>query len=101
MRSRLSACPDAVELERVDKYLDQLRDALKDTNQKFIKLQVTCLLLLSAHYLFLNAEGGEIAVGNVKVSDLARVAKWFLVAPALLYCVGCCYGYLRVTSKVQ
>jgi hypothetical protein len=70
-----SAFRPAVEPERVDKYLDQLRNALQDTNEKFVRLQIAYRLLLLAHYLFLKTEHGEISFGGIKVSDLALVTK--------------------------
>jgi hypothetical protein len=88
-----------VEASRIDNYLDQLRDSLKDTNEKFVKLQVTCLVLFLSHYLFLNAGSSEISIAGLKISDLSVVKRWFLVLPALLFCVGACYGYLRVYQQ--
>jgi hypothetical protein len=95
----LAAFAGEPDLSRIDKYVDKLRESLKDTNARFVQFKATCLLLLLAYHLVLYGGNKEISFLGIKVTDVDVITRWFLVLPALAFCVSCCYGYLRVYQQ--
>ena len=84
---------------RVDRYIDKIRESLKQANARFIQFKATCLLLLLAYHLFAFGGSTEISFLGVRITNTDLITKWFLVLPSTAYCLSTCYGYLRVYQQ--
>ncbi len=95
----LSSFPGDTSLERVDKYIDQIRGSLKETNKKFGHYVFYLIISIIFYHLYIFCGFNEINIMGVKVSNTLLVRKWFLVVSSVLFLIQTCIGYLRVYQQ--
>lgn len=95
----LTAFPEDADKERVDKYIDAIRESLKGTTAKFQRLHWLMVLSLLAYHLFIYGGQNIMVFFSVSIKDVELVKKWFLIIPSSLFCLSCCFGYLRVYQQ--
>ncbi|HET6556413.1 MAG TPA: hypothetical protein VFG54_03805 [Prolixibacteraceae bacterium] len=84
------------EIERVDYYIEKIKESLNTTNKLFITYIFLLGLSLICFYLLTNGYLSEIELYGQKISDLVLIKKWFLVIPSAIFFRSTLIGYLRI-----
>lgn len=95
----ISSFPEDVSLERIDKYIDQIKDSLKDTNKKFNNYTAYLIISIIFYHLYTFCGFNEINIIGIKLSNQVLVRKWLLVVPSILFTMQSSIGYLRVYQQ--
>ncbi len=90
---------DKNENDRVDYYIDKIRDSYKTTNKLFISLILLQVFSITTYYLFIFKQIGTISIFGFETSDPEFVKTWFLIIPSTLFLINSYVGYLRVYQK--
>lgn len=90
---------DESEIERVDYYIEKIRESLITTNKLFITYNALLVLSVICFYLFSSGFLKEIELFGQKISDFALIRRWFLIIPSALFCITSFIAYLRVYQK--
>lgn len=85
--------------ERVDKYIDLLRDALKSTNSKFNYYTVLLITSILSYHLYVYDHLNDIKLLGFRVNDFDLIQKWFPIVPSLIFLLTTTIGYLRVYQQ--
>jgi len=96
--SVLSSFEDG-DLDRVDKYVDMIRDSLKSTNSRFGSLTLLLIISIFSYHLYINGQLSEISAFGLKIKDTVLIKKWFLIVPSLIFLLTTSIGYLRVYQQ--
>jgi hypothetical protein len=87
------------ENDRVDYYIDKIRDSYAVTNKLFISLIVLQAFSIITYYLFIFKKIDKVAIFGWETSDPEFVKTWFLIIPSILFLINSYVGYLRVYQK--
>jgi len=87
------------ELDRVDKYIDDIRASLISTNQQFGRYTFLLFLSLFSYHLVLLGQTTEVSILGFTLGSKAFIIKWFLVLPSILLLLQATAGYLRVYQQ--
>lgn len=90
---------DEGDLDRVDKYIDDIRASLESTNQQFSRYTILLLLSLFSYHLVLLGQTNEVSVLGVTLGSKSFIIKWFLILPSVLLLLQSTMGYLRVYQQ--
>jgi hypothetical protein len=90
---------EETEIERVDYYIEKIRDSYKATNRLYIYYQVLQYTSIIAFYLYFYNKLNEISLLGIKITDSQIIEKWFLLVPSLFFLLSTYTGYLRVYQK--
>jgi len=96
--SVLSSFEDG-DLDRVDKYVDSVRDSLKSTNSKFGALTLLLVISILSYHFYVNGQLSEMSAFGLKIKDIVLIKKWFLIVPSLIFLLTASIGYLRVYQQ--
>ena len=96
--SVLSSFEDG-DLDRVDKFIDSVRDSLKSTNSKFGALTFLLVISILSYHFYVNGQMTEMSAFGLRIKDIALIKKWFLIVPSLVFLAGASIGYLRVYQQ--
>jgi len=84
------------ELERVDYYIEKIKESLITTNRLFITYNSLLGLSIICFHLFASGYLNEIELFGQRISHFALIKRWFLTIPSAIFFVSTLVGYLRV-----
>jgi hypothetical protein len=87
------------ENDRVDYYIDKIRDSYASTNKLFMALMALQALSIITYYLFIYKKIDKIAIFGMETSNIEFIKTWFLLIPSVLFLINSYVGYLRVYQK--
>jgi hypothetical protein len=87
------------DLDRVDKYIDTVRDSLKSTNSKFGAYTLLLIISLVSYHFYVYGYLRHISIFGLEISDLDLIKKWFLIIPSTVFALSTSIGYLRVYQQ--
>jgi hypothetical protein len=90
---------DDMSPERVDYYVEKIREAYYATNKLFMSFLFFQWLLIIGYYLFIGDKIEEFSFYGIKTTDHEMTKTWFLVLPSFFFLLNCYVGYLRVYQK--
>lgn len=90
---------DDLSPERIDYYVDKIRDSYSSTNKLFMSFLFFQWLLIIGYYLFIGNKIEELNLYGIKTTDHEMIKTWFLILPSFFFLLNCYVGYLRVYQK--
>jgi len=84
------------EINRVDYYIEQIKQSLIGTNKLFITYSSILVFSIIMHHLYINQYILDISIFGVQLSHTLFIKRWFLVLPSALITLLSLVGYLRV-----
>jgi hypothetical protein len=87
------------ELDRVDKYIDDIRASLASTSQQFGRYTFLLFLSLFSYHLVLLGQSADISILGITLGSKSFIIKWFLILPSILLLLQATAGYLRVYQQ--
>jgi hypothetical protein len=87
------------ENDRVDYYIDKIRDSYTSTNKLFMSLMALQVFSIITYFLFIYKKIDKVAIFGLETSDIEFVKTWFLLIPSILFLINSYVGYLRVYQK--
>jgi len=87
------------DLDRVDKYIDDIKASLTSTNKLLGRYTFLLFLTLFSYHLVIVGESSKVAVFGVSLGSKEFITKWFLILPSILLLLQATTGYLRVYQQ--
>lgn len=99
LRESILSSFDDGDLDRVDKYIDSVRESLKSTNSRFTAYTLLLVISLVSYHLYVHGHLSRMPLFGLEIIDVDLIKKWFLIVPSIVFVLSTSTGYLRVYQQ--